>query len=86
MTSYAERLHGGRRAESFPASAPDVAIIADDVCAILGADETMGFVHHTGKVFVALSGNEYDYAVEVGQSLSFDQSVAMVRQCFVPHR
>lgn len=57
---------------------PDVALVKDDVYAILGSTETMGFVERVGNVFVALSGSDLNHAVEVGQSLSWDQAVHIV--------
>ena len=57
---------------------PDVALVKDDLYAILGSNETMGFVERVGNVFVALSGSELSHAVEVGQSLSWDQAVHIV--------
>lgn len=86
MNRYAPRPQRGRRATSIRASSPDIAVIADDLCAILGPEEPVGFVHHAGNVFVALRGSEYGYAVEIGQALTFDRSVAMVRGSLAAHR
>jgi hypothetical protein len=58
----------------------EVSIIGDDLYAIRRAKHLVGFVQRVGNVFVALSGKTYSHAVEVGQSLSFDNSVAMVRR------
>jgi hypothetical protein len=69
-----ERLQAARKSPS----KPDVALVKDDVYAILGTTETMGFVERVGNVFVALSGSDINHAVEVGQSLSWDQAVHIV--------
>ena len=63
--------------------APDVALVKDDVYAVLGSTETMGFVERVGNLFVALSGPELNHAVEIGQSLSWDQAVQMVHYRYV---
>jgi hypothetical protein len=78
-------VHGARERELqgprgvAPAKA-DVSRIDDDLYAILSAKHRLGFVQRVGNVFVALSGKTYSHAVEVGQSLVFDDSVAMVRR------
>jgi len=59
---------------------PSIAIVHDDLHAILARRETMGFVERVGTVFVALYGPDLARAVEVGQSLSWDDCVAMVRR------
>jgi hypothetical protein len=41
--------------------------------------ETLGFVQRVGTVYVALSGDILSHAVEVGQSLSLERAVRMVR-------
>jgi hypothetical protein len=74
-----ERLQSARRSPG----KPDVALVKDDVYAILGRDETMGFVERVGNVFVALSGTDINHAVEVGQSLSWDQAVHIVHQRYL---
>jgi hypothetical protein len=67
--------HGG----ASPAE-PSIAIVRDDLYAVLAMRETMGFVERVGNVFVALHGPDLARAVEVGQSLSWDQCVSMVRR------
>jgi hypothetical protein len=57
-----------------------VSLIDHDLYAVLGGKQLLGFVQRVGNVFVALSGRTYSLAVEVGQSLIFDRSVAMVRR------
>lgn len=62
------------------ADEPSIAIVHDGLYAVLAERETMGFVERVGKVFVALYGPDLARAVEVGQSLSWDVSVGMVRR------
>lgn len=59
---------------------PDVSLVADDLYCITTPDGSMGFIEKAGNVFVALSGTAYDQALEVGQSLSWDQAVFMLQQ------
>jgi hypothetical protein len=61
---------------------PSIAIIHEDLYAVLATRETMGFVERVGNVFVALHGPDLARAVEVGQSLSWDQCVGMVRRAW----
>ncbi len=58
---------------------PNIAVVTDDVYSVMTERETIGFVHRVGNVYVALSGDILSHAVEVGQSLSWDQAVEMVR-------
>jgi hypothetical protein len=58
---------------------PNIALVTDDVYSVMTERETLGFVHKVGNVYVALSGDVLSHAVEVGQSLSWDQAVQMVR-------
>jgi len=46
---------------------------------VLGPNDTVGFVHKVGPVYVALQGSEINHAVEVGQTLSWDRAVEIVR-------
>jgi len=57
---------------------PDIALVGDDLYCVLSETDTLGFVHKVGNVFVALSGDNLGRAVEVGQSLSWDQALEMV--------
>jgi hypothetical protein len=57
---------------------PDIALVGDDLYCVLSETDTLGFVNKVGNVFVALSGDNLGRAVEVGQSLSWDQAVEMV--------
>lgn len=61
---------------------PSIAIVHEDLYAVLAERETMGFVERVGTVFVALYGPDLARAVEVGQSLSWDQCVGMVRRAW----
>ena len=58
---------------------PTIALVTDDVYSVLSDRETLGFVHKVGNVYVALSGASLSHAVEIGQSLSWDRAVQMVR-------
>jgi hypothetical protein len=58
---------------------PTIALVTDDVYSVLSDRETLGFVHKVGNVYVALSGDSLSHAVEIGQSLSWDRAVQMVR-------
>lgn len=81
------RRDGARReamqhAFSRHASRPDISLIADNTYCVLSAEETMGYIDKVGNVFVAHSGSDLAHAVEVGQSLSWDQAVTMVVRAF----
>lgn len=56
-----------------------IALLTDDVYSVMNERETLGFVHKAGPVYVALAGEILSHAVEVGQSLSFEKAVQMVR-------
>lgn len=64
-------------------TAPSIALVHDNLYAVLATRETMGFVERVGNVFVALHGSDLARAVEVGQSLSWDQCVSMVQREFL---
>ena len=59
---------------------PDIALLRDDMYVVLAEDETMGFVHRVGNVYVALGGSDLGRACEVGQSLSWDEAISMVQR------
>ncbi len=56
-----------------------VALVTEDVYSVMTERETLGFVHKVGTVYVALGGDILSHAVEVGQSLSLERAVRMVR-------
>ncbi|MCU1468917.1 MAG: hypothetical protein JWQ39_66 [Glaciihabitans sp.] len=56
-----------------------IALVTDDIYSVMTDLETLGFVHKVGNVYVALSGDVLSHAVEIGQSLSWDRAVHMVR-------
>jgi hypothetical protein len=56
-----------------------IALVTEDVYSVMTDRETLGFVHRVGSVYVALSGDVLSHAVEIGQSLSWDRAVEMVR-------
>ncbi len=58
---------------------PLIALVTDDVYSVMTDRETLGFVQRVGTVYVALSGDVLSHAVEVGQSLSWDRAISMVR-------
>jgi len=60
-------------------AAVSVAMIDDELFALLTPSETLGFVHKVGRVFVALRGSDYNHAVEVGQTLSRDRAIEIVK-------
>lgn len=57
-----------------------ISLIGDDMYAVLSDTQTLGFVYKVGNVFVALSGRDFGRAVEVGQTLSWDRAVELVRE------
>jgi hypothetical protein len=57
----------------------NIALVTDDVYGVMDERETLGYVQKVGTVYVALSGDVLSHAVEVGQSLSWDAAVEMVR-------
>jgi hypothetical protein len=56
-----------------------VALVTEDVYSVMTDRDTLGFVQKVGTVYVALSGDILSHAVEVGQALSRDRAVRMVR-------
>jgi hypothetical protein len=56
-----------------------ISLVSDDVYAVMSEEDTLGYIHKVGSVYVALHGDVLSHAVEVGQSLDFDQAVDMVR-------
>ena len=76
-----ERRRRPQHQDSSPAE-PSIALVREDLYAVLATRETMGFVERVGNVFVALHGPDLARAVEVGQSLSWDQCVRMVRRAW----
>lgn len=71
---------------SRPAARPDISLVAENTYCVLAPDDTMGFVDKVGSVFVAHSGDTLSRAVEVGQSLSWDEAVAMVIRAYTARR
>ncbi|RWZ51032.1 hypothetical protein ELQ90_09545 [Labedella phragmitis] len=43
--------------------------VSPSLLRVMRDDRVLGFVEHVGRVYVALSGEHYDRAVEVAQSL-----------------
>ncbi|PRY70050.1 hypothetical protein B0I08_101172 [Glaciihabitans tibetensis] len=69
-------LHSSTRA---PRTDSSIALVTDDVYAVMSNNDTLGYIHKVGAVYVALHGDVLSHAVEVGQSLSWDYAVDMVR-------
>jgi hypothetical protein len=63
---------------TLPTFKPDISLVGEDLYCVLSETDTLGFVHKVGNVFVALAGDNLGHAVEVGQSLSWDQAIEMV--------
>lgn len=61
---------------------PVIALVRNDVYAVMSNRDTMGFVERVGNVFVALDGPDFSRACEIGQSLSWDEAVLLVRRSF----
>ncbi len=49
--------------------------VTPSVLRVTTDDRVLGFVEHVGRVYVALSGERYDRAVEVAQSLDVTDAV-----------
>ena len=62
---------------------PSIALVRDDIFAVLAPRETMGFVERVGTVYVALHGPDLARAVEVGQTLAWDVAVDMVVRAYI---
>lgn len=60
-------------------SNPTISVVSDDVYSVMNEENTLGYIHKVGAVYVALSGDVLSHAVEVGQSLNWDQAIGMVR-------
>jgi hypothetical protein len=56
-----------------------VAMVTEDLFALLTGSRTIGYVHKVGRVYVSLRGADANHAVEVGQSLSWDRALEAVR-------
>lgn len=58
---------------------PIIALIGDGLYSVMTETSTIGFIHKVGNVYVALGGENANHAVELGQSLSWEQALHMVR-------
>jgi len=67
------------RKTASPDAHVSVAMINDELFALLTPSETLGYVHKVGPVYVALRGTDYSHAVEVGQTLSRERAIEIVR-------
>jgi hypothetical protein len=61
-----------------PSRKPDISLIGEDLYCVLSETDTLGYIHQVGNVFVALSGDNVGHAVEVGQTLIWDDAVELV--------
>lgn len=77
MSPHTTSLDGNRL--GVPSTQPGVTLVEKDLYGVLSGEDTMGFVHRAGRVFVALSGRNYPHSVEVGQCLCLEDAVRMVR-------
>ena len=80
MTDTLHQRRSRPQPHATDAAEPSIAIVRENLYAVLSTHETMGFVERVDRVFVALHGPDLARAVEVGQSLSWDDCVAMVRE------
>ena len=78
LTQSTRAEHRRGHAQHRATDEPSIALVRDDVYAVLTDTRTMGFVERVGNVYVALHGIDLARAHEVGQSLSWDVAVAMV--------
>lgn len=62
-----------------PSRKPDISLIGDDLYCVLSETDTLGYIRQVGTVFVALCGDNVGHAVEVGQTLIWDDAVELVR-------
>jgi hypothetical protein len=76
--SQFSRVDDDRRPSPRHVEEPEIALVHDDIYAVLAPTRTLGFVQRVGNTFVALEGPDLARACEVGQSLSWDEAVAMV--------
>lgn len=51
------------------------ALVDDDHYEVRRGEDTIGFIHATGAVFVALAGARLDRAVEAAQTLEFEAAL-----------
>ena len=59
---------------------PTVMLVNDEYYVVRRGTATMGYVYRADNVFVALEGDHFAHAVEVGQSLSLDDAIATVER------
>jgi hypothetical protein len=64
---------------TFPHSTPDIALVEEGLYSVLSEVDTLGYVHKVHNVYVALRGSDLSHAIEIGQTLSFDRAIDLVR-------
>ena len=60
------------------ADEPTVMKVNDEYYVVRRGAAILGYVYRADNVFVALEGDHFAHAVEVGQSLSLDDAIATV--------
>ena len=61
-----------------PHGRPDIALVDDDLYAVLSETDTLGYIMRVGSVYVALVGENPKRAFEVGQTLDWDRAIELV--------
>ena len=61
---------------------PTVMKVNDEYYMVRGGSAVLGYVYRANNVFVALEGEHFPHAVEVGQSLSLDDAIAIVERAW----
>lgn len=64
--------------------APTLSRVADDVVEVSADGSVLGWLQTVGRVYVALRGRDLRHAEEVGQSLSRDAALALLRPALTP--
>lgn len=66
-------------------SEPGIELVDEETFAARGPSGTLGFIQRVGNIFVALEGEHLSRAIEVGQSLSWDEALAMIVRAHRAH-
>lgn len=61
-----------------PQGRPDIALVDDDLFAVLSETDTLGYIMRVGHLYVAMSGDNPRHAIEVGQTMSWDAAIDLV--------
>jgi hypothetical protein len=57
---------------------PVVSLVAENLHSVAADHEIIGFIRTIGTIYVALSGGAAGHAVEVGQTMNWNQAVDLV--------